>query len=425
MKYKFFKDSFIIGFALFAMFFGAGNLIFPTFLGNTVGNQFFPALTGFLLTGVGLPLLGILACFRANGSYEFMAQRVSPLFAKVSATVLILAIGPVIAIPRTASTTFELGIITLFPAADSLTTVIVFFTVCLFFVLKPTSIVNTIGKFLTPGLLIVLILIIVKGIFVPIGDIVPLEAKGVFALSFREGYQTMDALAATIFGSIILLSAQAKGYKDRKSMARVISLSGIVAALGLTVIYGGLMYLGTQTSGLEGVRFTRIQLVMYIIQSVFGSFGAVFLSISAILACLTTAVALLTASASFFTHLFKERIPYPVHAIILTIVSILMATHDVDSIVSLAVPALDGIYPVAIALILLTIMGSWVKSDRVVVITVYTVLFISLLTTLVTFVHLPWLEHALHHLPFHEMGMGWCFPGMVAFLITTLLTKSD
>ncbi len=425
MNQKLVKDSLVIGFALFAMFFGAGNLIFPAFLGNMVGDQFFPALIGFLLTGVGLPLLGILACSRAEGSYELMASRVGPLFSKVSTTILILAIGPIIAIPRTASTTFELGIATLFPGANALLTTLIFFAICLFFVLKPTSIVDLIGKFLTPGLLTVLVLIIIKGIIMPIGEIAPLGVEGAFALSFKEGYQTMDVIAAMIFGSIILSSVRAKGYEDRQSMSKVILMSGMVSVIGLAIVYGGLMYLGAQTSSLDSVTFSRTQLVMYITKSVFGSFGSIFLSVSAILACLTTAVALLTASATFFTRLFNDRIPYAVHAIILTVISILMATNDVDSIIALAGPALDVIYPVVIVLIALTLLGGWVKSNRVVAITVYVVLGLSLLTTCATLFDITALKAILAYLPFNEMGLGWCLPAILVFLTATLLTKSN
>ena len=411
MTSKLFKDSIVIGFALFAMFFGAGNLIFPPFLGNSVGDQFVPALFGFLLTGVGLPLLGILACSRAEGSFEKIASRVGPRFAMVSTAILILALGPVIAIPRTASTTYELGIVTLFPSANSLITTLVFFAVCLFFVLKPTSIVDAIGKFLTPVLLIVLISIVVKGIFMPIGDVAPLGVEGTFVSSFKEGYQTMDAIAAMIFGSIVLAS-------------KVIMMAGMIAVLGLAIIYGGLMYLGAQTSGLEHVSFTRTQLVMYIVKEVFGSFGTIFLSISAILACLTTAVALLSASAEFFTKLFKGSVPYVANAIILTVISVLMATNDVDSIVALAGPALDVIYPLVIVLIVLTLMGRLVKSDRVVAWTVYVTLVVSLLTTLVPMMNISSLTALMTYLPLHAAGLGWMIPAIFTFILATVLTKS-
>lgn len=424
MRNKSVKDAIVIGFALFAMFFGAGNLIFPPFLGNSVGDQFLPSLFGFLLTGVGLPLLGIIACSRIQGSFEKMASRVGPRFAMISTAILTLAIGPFIAIPRTASTTYELGVVTLLPEASSMVTTLIFFAICLFFVLKPTSIVDTIGKFLTPVLLIVLIAIIVKGIFIPIGEIVPLDVNDVFVSSFKEGYQTMDAIAAVMFGSIILSSVKSKGYQDYESISKVIMMAGVVAIIGLAIVYGGLMYLGAQTSGFEHVTFTRTQLVMYIVKDVFGSLGTIFLSVSAILACLTTAIALLSASAEFFTKFFKGRIPYTVNAIVLTIISILMATNDVDSIVALAGPALDIIYPVVIVLITVTLMGSWVKTDRVVAWTVYVTLAVSLVTTLVPMLNISSLTSMMTYLPLQTSGFGWLIPAIVTFIVSTFLTKS-
>ena len=425
MKSKTVKDSIVIGFALFAMFFGAGNLIFPPFLGNAVGDHFLPALMGFLITGVGLPLLGILACARIDGSFEKMATPAGKRFAMVATAILILAIGPLIAIPRTASTTYELGVSTLFPMATSGMTTIAFFALCLFFVLKPAAIVDAIGKFLTPILLIVLMAIIAKGIFMPIGDIVPVSYDHVVVSSFKEGYQTMDAIAAVIFGSIILSSVRAKGYTDHKSASNVIMMAGLVAILGLAIIYGGLMYLGAQTSGLDLGSLTRAQLVLYIVQNVFGPLGTIFLSISATLACFTTAIALLSASANFYTKLFKGRIPYAVNAIILTVISALMATNDVDSIVALAGPALDIIYPVVIVLITLTLASKYVKSNRVIAWTVYVTLLVSVVTTLVPLFELSMLNPVVMYLPLQSLGFGWLIPAILTFVIATGFTKSN
>ena len=423
MKSKQFKDALVIGFALFAMFFGAGNLIFPPFLGNTVGDQVIPALLGFLITGIGLPLLGILACSRAGGSFEVMASRVSKPFATVATIILILAIGPIIAIPRTASTTFELGIVTLLHNATQWLTTSIYFAIALFFVLKPTRIVDAIGKVLTPILLFVLIAIITKGMLFPIGEVATLDVSQVFTTSFKEGYQTMDAIAAVIFATIIISSVHDKGYKDHKSVSKIILMSGLIAIGGLAIIYGGLMMLGAQTSSLVDVSFTRTQLVMYIAKAVFGSLGTIFLSICTTVACLTTAIALLTASAEFFTKLFKGKIPYAVNAIILTVISLFMATNDVDQIVALAGPALDIIYPIVIVLIILTLLGKMVKHDFAVAMTVYVTLAISLLTTIGSFMNLTALTSALNYLPLQSSGFGWLLPAVITFIIVNYFVK--
>ena len=235
----------------------------------------------------------------------------------------------------------------------------------------------------------------------------------------------MDAIAAVIFGSIIISSVRSKGYTDRKDASKVIMMAGLVAIVGLAVIYGGLMYLGAQTSSLEQVTFTRSQLVMYIVKEVFGPLGTVFLSISATVACLTTAIALLSASAKFYTDLFKGRIPYAVNAVILTIISALMATNDVDSIVALAGPVLDLIYPVVIVLITLTLASAYVKSSRVTRWTVYVTLFISLMTTIASMFNLSMLHQVLAYLPLQSSGFGWLIPAILTFIIVSVLTRSN
>lgn len=425
MKQKQFRDSVIIGFALFAMFFGAGNLIFPPFLGNSVGDQFLPALVGFLITGIGLPLLGIIACARIDGPFEKMAGRVGKTFAVVSTIILILAIGPIIAIPRTASTTFEIGVSTLFPAATQGMTTLIYFAITLFFVLRPTAIVDAIGKVLTPILLVVLVIIISKGLISPIGEIATLEVSQVFTSSFKEGYQTMDAIAAVIFASIVISSVHAKGYKDAKSSSKVIMTAGCIAIAGLALIYGGLLYLGAQTSMLTEMSFSRTQLLLYIVREVFGPLGVVLLSICATVACLTTAIALLSSSAEFFTRLFKQKVSYNLIAIMLTVISALMATNDVDQIVALAGPSLDIIYPVVIVLIILTLLGNWIKDDRVVAWTIYVTLGISLIINLSLLLKWESLLAILNYLPLQQAGFGWLVPSVLTCLIANYLIKKE
>lgn len=425
MKQKQLRDSVIIGFALFAMFFGAGNLIFPPFLGNSVGDQFLPALVGFLITGIGLPLLGIIACARIDGPFEKMAGRVGKTFAVVATIILILAIGPIIAIPRTASTTFEIGVSTLFPAATQGITTLIYFAITLFFVLRPTAIVDAIGKVLTPILLVVLVMIISKGLISPIGEIATLEVSQVFTSSFKEGYQTMDAIAAVIFASIVISSVHAKGYKDAKSSSKVIMTAGCIAIGGLALIYGGLLYLGAQTSMLTEVSFSRTQLLLYIVREVFGPLGVILLSICATVACFTTAIALLSASAEFFTKLFKQKVSYNLIAIVLTVISALMATNDVDQIVALAGPALDIIYPVVIVLIILTLLGNWIKDDRVMAWTVYVTLGVSLIINLSLLLKWESLLAILNYLPLQQAGFGWLVPSVLTCLIANYLIRKE
>jgi len=248
----------VLGFALFAMFFGAGNLIFPPTLGRLAGPEFWYTMFGFILTGVGLPLMGVIAVAKSEGGIDHIARRVDPYFATALTIIIMLAIGPLLAIPRTCATTFELGIKPLLPWLGSWPFSFLYFGAVLFFALNPLSVIDRIGKFLTPLLLTALTLIIVVGIVHPIGPITAKEIVHPFGKGFVEGYQTMDLMASVIFGIIILNEVRSKGLFERRKQLKVIVFAGVVAAAGLAIIYGGLVFLGATTVGV-GKEFTRTE----------------------------------------------------------------------------------------------------------------------------------------------------------------------
>ncbi|MBW9153018.1 branched-chain amino acid transport system II carrier protein [Clostridium estertheticum] len=416
------KHSLIIGFALFAMFFGAGNLIFPPFLGKAAGSAYFTSITGFLITGVGLPLIGIIACAKINGTYEKMANRVGKKFAVITSVALILVIGPLLAIPRTAATTFELGIHPLFPSVSQNIIVILYFLIALAFVLKPSSIIDNVGKILTPALLLMLAIIIFKGIIDPIGPIVNTSYKNGFSKALIEGYQTMDVMASVIFAGIIISSVKAKGYKNAKDIMKMTIKSAIVAVTGLAFVYGGLMYLGTQSSTLFPKNIARTNLVTELVKLDLGSIGSVVLSLCVALACLTTAIGLLASGAEFFANLSKNKLSYKTAAIIMAVVSGLIATNDVDSIVTFAGPVLQILYPIVIVLIVITLLGDKVKNNKVVAITIYTTLIISILDT-INAVYAGSIGF-IKFIPLASAGFSWLIPTLLAFVISNLSIKS-
>ncbi|MBU3199140.1 branched-chain amino acid transport system II carrier protein [Clostridium estertheticum] len=416
------KHSLIIGFALFAMFFGAGNLIFPPFLGKAAGSAYFTSITGFLITGVGLPLIGIIACAKINGTYEKMANRVGKKFAVITSVALILVIGPLLAIPRTAATTFELGIHPLFPSVSQNIIVILYFLIALAFVLKPSSIIDNVGKILTPALLLMLAIIIFKGIIDPIGPIVNTSYKNGFSKALIEGYQTMDVMASVIFAGIIISSVKAKGYKNAKDIMKMTIKSAIVAVTGLAFVYGGLMYLGTQTSTLFPKNIARTTLVTELVKLDLGSIGSVVLSLCVALACLTTAIGLLASGAEFFANLSKNKLSYKTAAIIMAVVSGLIATNDVDSIVTFAGPVLQILYPIVIVLIIITLLGDKVKNNKVVAITIYTTLIISILDT-INAVYAGSIGF-IKFIPLASAGFSWLIPTLLAFVISNMSIKA-
>ncbi|MCY6370790.1 branched-chain amino acid transport system II carrier protein [Clostridium ganghwense] len=420
------KDFAIIGFALFAMFFGAGNLIFPPSLGKSVGSAYLLSSVGFIITGVGLPLLGILACVKSGGSFENMAGKVSKPFAIITTTALMLAIGPMLAIPRTAATTFELSIQPLFPSIKPITAILIYFFINLCFVLKPNSIIDNIGKFLTPILLIMLSSIIIKGIIFPIGPIINTGYTNVFSNSLLEGYQTMDAMASVIFASIVISSVKAKGYKEDAEITSVTIKSGIVAVIGLSFIYGGLLYLGSQTATLYGNQITKTKLVMEISRSVLGNFGAFALSISVGVACLTTSIGLTATGAKFFTKISNNKIPYNINVFIITISSIIISLKGVDTIVAFAGPILQVLYPIVILLILTSLLQKWIKNNKIIAITIYVTFIISLINTLNSLgIKIVFLENLLNSIPLADLGFVWIIPALITFVVSYIVLNNN
>lgn len=413
------KDVIVIGFALFAMFFGAGNLIFPPYLGKIVGSNFMIAIIGFIITGVGLPLLGIISCAKFGGSFHDMTRRINRPFSIIATAALVLAIGPMLAIPRTAATTYELGIKPFFPSSGPLPSIIIYFLINLFFVLRPSSIIDDIGKILTPALLVMLSLIVLKGILFPIGNIVPVIKENVFSTALLEGYQTMDAMASVIFSTIVLASVKGKGYSKREEVTNMVIRSGLIAVLGLGFIYGGLLYLGAQTVNLFPAEITKTVLVTQIAEKTLGSFGSVALALSVSLACLTTSIGLTAASAEFFCNLTREKISYRNNSIIITVASIIIAKMGVDAIVKFAVPVLNILYPIVIVFILITLFDKYIRNDNVLRVTVYTTLVFSILDTIKS---LGYANSAVKILigliPLSNIGFTWVIPSIVAFIIT-------
>ncbi|MGL5352135.1 MAG: branched-chain amino acid transport system II carrier protein [Clostridium sp.] len=402
------KDAIIIGFALFSMFFGAGNLIFPAFLGKSVGTEFYIGIIGFVITGVGLPLLAILACAKGDGTFETLASRINSKFAIICTAVLFIALGPMLGIPRTAATTFELTINPFFPSITPFVAMSVYFAINMFFVLGSTSIIDIIGKYLTPALMVILGIIITKGIFFPIGEIVNTNAHSVLSNSLLEGYQTMDALAALLFAGIITTSLKSKGYKN-KDMSSMILKSSLVAVIGLAFVYGGLMYIGAQTVNLASPEISKTGLLLLISNTILGPMGAIVIGIAMGLACLTTSIGLLTAGATFFEKISKGKLPYKFNAIFLALISLAIACLGVDKIVMLSSPILNVLYPVAITLIVTTLLSKYIKNVKAVQFGVYTSLVFGFILAI------PGLNLAL--IPLATLGFGWVLPTLIAIAI--------
>ena len=408
------KDILIIGFALFAMFFGAGNLIFPPYLGHAIGSEYIIGMLGFIITGVGLPLLAILSCLKGDGTFETIASKIGPKFSIIFASILFIAIGPMLGIPRTAATTFEITIQPLFPSFSPILFMIIYFAFNLIFVLNKSSVIDTIGKYLTPTLIVILSLIIIKGIIVPLGEISTTGATSVLSTSLIEGYQTMDALAALLFAAVITNSLKEKGY-NKDQMIPMALRASIIAALGLAFVYGGLTILGAQTTTLVSSDISKTSLLLFIAHGVLGNVGRTVIAIAMSLACLTTSIGLLTAGSSFFEKVSKGKLPYKVNAVVISIISIVIGALGVDNIIKISGPILNILYPVAITLIVTTLLNKYLTNIKAIRLGIYTSLVFGILAEIKVF--------DLSFIPLASLGFAWLIPTIIAILIGNIILK--
>ncbi len=411
------KEVFYTGLALLAMFFGAGNLIFPPVLGQQAGEHLWIAMFGFIVTGVGLPLMGVTAVAKAGGDLEYLANRVHPLFSKVITTIVVLCIGPLLAIPRTAATTYEVAVVPFLGKASGLSlavTSVVFFTVVLLFVLRGSKLIDDVGKILTPLLILFLAIVIIKGVFYPQGSIGAAQFELPFSKGFLEGYNTMDALASVIFGMVIVNALQDKGVKDKQVIAKVTITAGIIAAVGLSVIYLGLAYIGATT----GNSFTGDnpgQMLSFLTTALLGSLGKVVIAIAMTLACLTTAIGLVACCGSFFSRLSNNRISYNTICCMTVILSTLLANMGLAKILEVSVPLLVTVYPIIIVLVILALCHNLFRGNRMVYVTSIIGASLVVLAGLVEMIAAKFgvnlhIQNVLAIMPWQEHGLGWVTP---------------
>ena len=365
MKHTRKSDIFVIGFALFSMFFGAGNVIFPPYLGLESGSQWVLGFICYYIADIGLALAALFAILHRGGS-EGVTRRIGRIPSTLLMCAIVLCIGPMLAIPRTAASTYEMSICPLIAGVSPVLFSALFFALILLLCIRQSAVVDIVGKILTPGLLIGLLILIVMGIVNPIGPISTTTlVDNVPQTGIEAGYQTMDVLAAMVFGIIILKSARDKGHTEPRDQARVVAGAGIVAGLALLVVYMGLTYLGATTARFFDLTVNRTFLVIAIVRNLMGQGGIILFAIVVALACITTAVALVSSAADFFSSLSGGKISYQVLVVVFCVFSAVVSNFGLDQIISIASPILDIVYPPTLVLILLAFFSNRIRSDWV------------------------------------------------------------
>lgn len=420
---KQYKDTIVVGFALFAMFFGAGNLIFPPYLGLVSGSHWLTGFSGFVIADVGLALLAILAAAKCQGDISVVLGRSGKTISKILAVAIMICLGPLLAIPRTGATTFEMGVAPIFSGFSPILFSVIFFGLTLVLTIKPSKVVDIIGQYLTPALLIALIFLIIMGVVSPLGDLSqPAKIDAIFAEGISQGYQTMDPLGAIALSAVVIISLGQKGYKKESEKVKLTLQAGVVAGVALLIVYGGLAYLGATVAGqFKGVNpadINQTALIVNITEQLLGQPGKVILAVIVALACLTTSIGLVSATAQYFSKISNGKVKYETIVIGVCIFSAVVANFGVSTIIKFSAPILSIIYPATIVLVLLTLFSSKIKKDNVFKFATYAALIVSVITVIDSMgIKMAF----IHRLPFYKLGFNWIVPVIIAGIAGALI----
>lgn len=427
---------FALAFTLFAMFFGAGNMIFPPSMGQEAGTHVWIALAGYLFTDAGLPILAIAAVVLFGNNLTDLASKVGMGFATVITILVYLSIGPMFAIPRTASTSFELAVYPFLPAGVNVHVALFLMSVVYFGIVywasaKPQAIVNIVGKLMTPALLLAIFVTGVGIVLHPIGT-VGAPIGNYMARPFPEGmiqgYQTLDAFAAPVFAAIIIDSIRSMNVTRKENIVKYTMLSGMLAVVCLGIVYGILAYAGAASRGL-GTFPNGGQLLTAITYAIFGKAGTVIIGIAVLLACLTTAVGLTTACGSYFSQKWP-RFSYRTVITLVVIFGCIISNIGLTQLITITLPLLLALYPIIISLVLLAFLDKPLKGRRSAHIGVIIgAALISIpngleaLAASFGFPSLGVVSTLLQMVPFYDLMLGWVIPAAIGGAIGYIINK--
>ena len=419
------KNMLFVSFMLFSLFFGAGNLIFPPFLGQMAGDKTPLAMLGFLVTAVVLPVLGVIVVAQFDG-LERLSRKVSPKFAIVFTVLIYLSIGPGLGIPRAASVPFEMAISPYLPEGASfrvfmLLYSLVFFCVALWLALTPNKLVSRFGKFLTPTLLCLMTALFFSFLFKGDASVAPAQkvyADGALAKGFLEGYNTMDAIAALNFGLVIATTLRSLKVEKKNDVMKYTVRAGLAAGTILALVYVMLSYMGMKTSAVYSIEGNGAWVLRCIVEQLFGKTGAVLLATIFTLACLTTCVGLITSISQYFSMLLP-KVSYKKWAVGITLFSFAVCNQGLNTILSISVPVLNIVYPLAIVLIVMGLLDKFFKTvPYVYPVTIGATAVVSILHALDGLqVPMGFVHTVLNKLPLYSVGMGWVCVALVAMAV--------
>ena len=429
MSRKKLTDIMICGFALFAIFFGAGNLIFPPYLGVISGSNWGIANIAFLLSDPLLPILGVIVTALLGGQATDLGKRVSKHFSIIIGAISIILIGPLFAVPRTGATTHEIFVQSFVPTAPQWITSLIFFGLTLYIAIHSHTVIDAIGKYLTPILLFILLLVFIAAVVQPYAGLQTTTSAGLFSQSFKEGYQTMDALGAALMAGVVISDLTRRGYTEKKEQHQMMFGVGIVSFILLALVYSSLTYAGATVSTVYDSTVQRPALLIGLIEQLLGSFGKVAMGIAVSFACLTTSVGLITTCGHYFSTLTNGKLEYKKIVVVSVVLSFLLSLLGVDALLQLAVPVLSAIYPMVIALIFLSIFDRYIVYNWTYTGAVVGAFFIGGIQAIHLFSQmqggnfLSELAAWTNTLPLHQFGFEWLVPAIIGSVVFTVISK--
>ena len=440
------RQKILVAGTLFGMFFGAGNLIFPVHLGQLAGRNVIPAIIGFIVTAVGIPIFGVAAIgITHSDGLQTLSSKVGKGYGTFFTCLLYLTIGPLFAIPRCATVSFTTGVapMLLDPSKEWLALLIfsaIFFAFVLFFSLRPGKITVWIGKIINPIFLLFLAVLVIAALTNPgasIAAVEPVEAYATgtssFFSSFIEGYGTMDAIAGLAFGIVVVDVIRRMGVDNDDAVAVDVLGSGALTGILMAVIYIVTILMGTQSRGLFEVSDNGGIALTQIAGHYFGGVGQIILAVTITFACLKTSIGLVASCSETFVKMTHGKLSYKAWAILFTLFSFAVSNVGLSAIIEYSIPVLMLIYPPAIALIILAFIGKFFHHDKAVYISVmaftWAAAIFDFMKTLPAGVqsslHLDRLvAFARQYLPLFDLNLGWLLPACLGFVIGLVIHSS-
>lgn len=409
------KDIMAVGLTMFAIFFGAGNLIFPPYLGRMTGAEWFLGFFFFFIVDIGVSMIAIFATIRSNDlSMTGIPSRLGKKMATVVAIIIATCLAPCLCVPRTAATTFEMGWSQMFPSLSIWVFSFIFFAIVCFLTIRPSKVVDIVGNYLTPILVICVLVLIVLGIVDPISPIAEESTVVTIKEGIINGYQTMDPLGVGLIIVAIMGAVTEKGYATKDVQGRLLARAALLAGILLFVIYGGLTHLGSTVSSGGYEDYNQAALLVAITEELLGTWGVIMMAVIVLFACLTTAIGLTSGFAGTLEKLTNGRCKYKTVVIVMSVFSFVVSNAGIDKIISVAAPILSVIFPCFITMSVLMFFGKYIKNDNVIRVATLFAFVISLSDVLAGF-GLP-LTYT-QYLPLHEYSLGWILPAVIGGII--------